>query len=164
MKSDASFKVERVWGEYRAHEHTSVQNITNGALFLAALVPSIAATGVLYSRCETGAVESFDDLRSSCCTIALHYPIALANVLFFLNVSAGFWVVGLLQRNFWLIDPYWTLIPPLLCHLYQLNPLAKRTSSRSIASLVLIWVWCFRLTHSYFRREDWHAHVQLRPM
>lgn len=42
------------------------------------------------------------------------YPLIYSNVLFFVNVTLGFWLVGLAQRSFWLIDPYWTLIPPLL--------------------------------------------------
>jgi hypothetical protein len=154
MTSDACAKA-KVWGEYRAHGHLSKQNLVNGALFLLGLVPSIAATSYLYSSCDVGAAESYDDLYSASCTVALHHPVWLANALFFANVSVGFWVVGIIQQNFWLIDPYWTLIPPLLCHLYQLNPLAKTVPARSAACMVLIWVWCCRLTHSYFRREEW---------
>ena len=41
------------------------------------------------------------------------------NLLFFWNVAVGFWVVGLFQRSFWLIDPYWSLLPPLIGHYYR---------------------------------------------
>ena len=48
----------------------------------------------------------------------------MVNILFLINVSIGFWLVGLAQRSFWLIDPYWTILPPVICLFYQLNPKA----------------------------------------
>lgn len=154
MKPTAENIEPRVWGEYRAHECWSYQNSVNACLCLFALAPSVAATVVMYSQCEPQQ-DSFTDTWDTACTLALSYPIAMANVLFFINVSVGFWIVGLIQQNFWLIDPYWTLIPPLLAHFYQLNPLATSNPIRSVVSLVLIWVWSARLTFSYFRREEW---------
>jgi len=41
-------------------------------------------------------------------------PSRWVQLLFLLNVTLGFWLVGLAQRSFWLIDPYWTLLPPLI--------------------------------------------------
>lgn len=91
----------------------------------------------------------------SMCDIAMNHPIAFANLLFLFNVTIGFWLIGLAQRSFWLIDPYWTLIPPLLGHLYRAHPRANFDSTRSTVALSLLWLWSARLTHSYFRREDW---------
>ena len=67
---------------------------------------------------------------------------------------------GLLQKSFWLIDPYWTLLPPLVAVFYLVHPTCSHAQhppdwTRSGASLVLIAVWSVRLTHSYFRREEW---------
>ena len=91
------------------------------------------------------------------CELAIKWPILFANVLFFANVTVGFWLIGLAQRSFWLIDPYWTLLPPLLGHLYQLLPLASYAPARSAIVLVLSWAWSARLTHSYFRRVEVRA-------
>ena len=83
-------------------------------------------------------------------------PLLTAHLLFFVNVSVGFWLVGLAQRSFWLIDPYWTILPPLLAHFYRAHPCAIDPAPlRGDLSLALIWVWSIRLTHSYFRREGW---------
>jgi steroid 5-alpha reductase family enzyme len=138
-----------------AHEHTSAKNLLNAALCTFAIFPSIAATWYLYTRCDehSTSVATFGD---AACTYAMESPIGLANALFFANVTVGFWVIGLLQRSFWLIDPYWTIIPPLLGHLYALHPRARGYDpTRSALCLGLLWVWSARLTVSYFRREDW---------
>lgn len=118
------------------------------------MVPSYIATAVMYTRCDSD-TDSWDDTSDSICTLAVRYPVAMANILFFLNVSVGFWIIGLLQRSFWLIDPYWTILPPLLAHFYQLNPRAESNVARSAVSMTLIWIWAARLTWSYFRREEW---------
>ena len=39
--------------------------------------------------------------------------------------------------------------------LYATNPTAACNPTRSAVSLVLIFAWATRLTHSYFRRESW---------
>jgi steroid 5-alpha reductase family enzyme len=145
----------RVWGDYQPHGHLSTTNIVNFLVFLFVLSPSIALTSALYSNCDQSTPESYETLAESCCSLALHQPVAYANVLFFVNVTVGFWLIGLAQRNFWLIDPYWTLLPPLLVFLYASNPLARITQPRSAVCLSLVCIWCCRLTHSYFRREEW---------
>jgi hypothetical protein len=124
-------------------------------LFALALVPSIAAVVILYGRCEPRPNDDFTDLATSSCTIALRYPVAFANVLFFVNIDVIFYIIGILQHNFWLIDPYWTILPPCLAILYQQNPNARSNPVRSAVSMTLIWIWALRLTHSYFRREEW---------
>lgn len=148
--------VAPVWGEYVHHEHLSRKNLLNSGLCLFALVPSYVAVGLIYSRCHVAeGAESYGTASDAICSGSLQYPLALSNALFFLNVTLGFWLIGLAQRSFWLIDPYWTILPPLLAHLYQLHPRADYNVARSVVSLVLIWAWAVRLTHSYFRREDW---------
>ena len=51
-----------------------------------------------------------------------------------------------------LIDPYWTIIPPLVGWFYQSHPLAQADAMRSLVCLALLCIWAARLTHSYFRR------------
>ena len=53
------------------------------------------------------------------CDLAARSPVWWVQLLFFANVTVGFWLVGLLQRSFWLIDPYWTLLPPLIGVWYE---------------------------------------------
>ncbi|XP_008784730.1 uncharacterized protein C594.04c-like [Phoenix dactylifera] len=84
-----------------------------------------------------------------------HHPFLLANLLFFFNVDILFWLIGLLQSNNWMIDPYWTVIPVLLVHYYASHPLAVADAARSAAAVALTWVWSARLAHNYFRRERW---------
>lgn len=159
-----------MWGEYVKHDHLSLKNIFNAFLFCVALTPSFCATGYLYTKCSAGekvegesaliaqALSFLTDTPKetiSTCELTMNHPIAFANILFLINVTFGFWLVGVAQRSFWLIDPYWTLIPPLLGHLYRAHPLASYDSTRSAVTLGLLWIWSARLTHSYFRREDW---------
>ena len=157
------------WGDYVPHDHLSKKNIGNAILTALVLVPSLVAVRYLYTQCDQSADDSYmtplfsmvglyeqAPTASAMCDFAMTRPVSLANLLFFLNVTVGFWVIGLLQRSFWLIDPYWTILPPLLGHLYQLHPHAVAASSwRSWLTLGLLWVWSARLTHSYFRREEW---------
>lgn len=83
------------------------------------------------------------------------HPLLFANLLFFLNVNLLFWVIGLLQSSHWMIDLYWTVIPVMLVHFYANHPLAKYNMWRSKVVIVLTWIWSIRLTHNYFRRENW---------
>ncbi|KZV20126.1 hypothetical protein F511_00983 [Dorcoceras hygrometricum] len=84
-----------------------------------------------------------------------HHPLLLAFVLFFLNISLLFWVVGLLQNSHWMIDLYWTAIPVMLVYYFASHPLAESDFWRSRLVIFLTSVWCIRLSHSYFRRERW---------
>ena len=91
-----------VWGDFVAHDHCSVKNIVNGLLCLLVLVPSFVATGLAYSRCPVAPYAngtilwdgSFEELS---CSIAIGQPIVFVNVLFFINVSFLFWIIGLIQ-------------------------------------------------------------------
>ena len=81
-------------------------------------------------------------------------PLILINFIFFVNIDIGFWIVGLFQKSFWLIDPYWSIIPIIFGFMWALHPLAI-LNTRSVIALILVIVWGIRLTHSYFRREGW---------
>ncbi|MCA9519901.1 MAG: DUF1295 domain-containing protein, partial [Myxococcales bacterium] len=85
--------------------------------------------------------------------IALHHPILYVNLVFFLNVCVLFWLLSLIQRSTWLIDPYWTIIPLLVAHFYAAHPFATANGWRSGVSLALLWAWSLRLTYNYLRRE-----------
>lgn len=135
-------------GGYRPHAHLSVKNVANGVLMAIALLPSFVLA-ICRRRCPTEAAS-----LAWWCTVADRSPILAVNALFFLNVSVGFYIVGLAQRSFWLIDPYWTLIPPMIGAYYATEETAH-VSARVYAANALVLVWSIRLTHSYFRREEW---------
>lgn len=159
-----------VWGTYQNHAHLSAKNIFNAALMLVILLPSILGTQHLTGKCTDHindpsftTLYTFQELvrmewasvhEKNICKFYLGNPIAFVNLLFFLNVTVLFWLIGLLQHSFWLIDPYWTIIPLLIGHFYRQHPLAQRNPSmRANVAMVLIYLWSIRLTFSYFRRE-----------
>eukprot|EP00667_Euglena_gracilis_P013019 EG_transcript_13400 len=147
-----------VWGAYRSHGHGSAKNLTNAALCLVALWPAIVAAGWLFRHCdlsELGGATAGSPWQRAACDLALYRPVTAVNALYFLNVSVGFWLIGLLQRSFWLIDPYWTLLPPLIDLFFAQHPLARDWDLRSAGADALLWVWAARLTWNYFRREEW---------
>ena len=87
--------------------------------------------------------------------LLLHHPLLAANLLFFLFVDLQFWAIALVQRSSWLIDPYWTLLPPLLALFYIAHPLSEPDRARATLSISILVVWSLRLTWNYFRRERW---------
>ncbi|KAL6006663.1 hypothetical protein ACLOJK_032156 [Asimina triloba] len=84
-----------------------------------------------------------------------NHPLFLSNLLLLFNVDILFWVISLIQSSNWLIDLYWTVIPVMLVHYYASHPYARSNALRSVAVILLTWVWSLRLTHSYLRRERW---------
>jgi len=87
--------------------------------------------------------------------MGLYHPLVYVNVVFMLNVCILFWLISLVQKSTWLIDPYWTFIPPMIAIYYAFHPLARGDATRSNVTLGLVCAWATRLTHSYFRREKW---------
>ena len=185
---------EAVWGEFRElHAVTSRHNVINGMLCLCALLPSCIASVALWVSCSrttpphgsqptnetyvgpstrptnaeawsTWFTTSLD--AESFCSWARVEPFAIINVLFFVNVVCGFWVVGLIQRSFWLIDPYWTILPPLIAFWYAAHAMLLLSAPavgqpiiftanvpRVVVWGTLVVLWSFRLTFSYCRRE-----------
>lgn len=63
-------------------------------------------------------------------------------------ITVGIWF-------FQMIDLYWTVIPVMLVHFYANHPLAQYNVWRSNVVIILTWIWSIRLTHNYFRRENW---------
>lgn len=110
----------------------------NGVLALTVMLPSVLASVWLLGE---GALPV--------------HPIWAVNLLFFMNVTLGFWLISLLLKNGWLIDLYWTVLPPLIAVFYGLHPDAAPEPRRAAAACVLLGVWSVRLTHNYLRREGW---------
>eukprot|EP00392_Amoebophrya_sp_AT5.2_P003881 g3886.t1 len=144
-------------GAFEPHGHLSCKNLTNAAICLFVMLPSVLFVH-FYLFADAPAC-----LNDSGCAWLLREPFATVNLLFFLNVSLGFWLIGWIQKSFWLIDPYWTFLPPLIGHFYRLavekEDAARGAKSeipaRSAVALALVWAWALRLTHNYFRRENW---------
>ena len=63
-----------------------------------------------------------------------------------------FWLFVLFPQ---LIDPYWTYIPVMILHYCTSHPRADADPTRQFFMIALVWFWSLRLTHSYFRREEW---------
>ena len=64
------------------------------------------------------------------------------------------------QGSTWLIDPYWTLAPPLIAAFWLSHPAAAPVNLRQVISTALLLIWAARLTYSYFRRENWRVGLQ----
>lgn len=132
------------------------RNFLNGLLLVVVALPSVVATRFLVTTCPTRA-DGEASLASvaGLCAVGLEQPIVAVNVLFFVNVCVLFWLINLVQRSTWLIDPYWTIIPVMIGHFYAAHPHANGNDTREMLALGLVWLWSIRLTHNYFRREAW---------
>jgi steroid 5-alpha reductase family enzyme len=136
------------------------KNLTNLALAIWAPVPSVVFTIALFRWFETAPMPADPGLGwpgtlDEAAALLLHHPLLTANLLFFVFVDLHFWLIALFQRSSWLIDPYWTLIPPLLAGFYLAHPLSTPDGGRAALAVVVLLVWSLRLTWSYFRRERW---------
>lgn len=87
-------------------------------------------------------------------TFAIKCPLGMLNLLHFLNVVVFMYIIGLLMKSFWLFDVYWSILPPIFALILRSHPLAQ-LSIRGDVATVLTFIWGFRLTHTYFRREGW---------
>ncbi|XP_057439734.1 uncharacterized protein C594.04c-like [Lotus japonicus] len=140
---------------------TAVSNMKNAILAFLVPLPSILFY-LSFLSATNGSVADpkSPSFTSTVWTWCYHYPLLLANVLFFFNVNVLFWVIGLIQSSHWMIDPYWTVIPVMLVHYYSAHPLAQYHCWRSRIVILLTWVWSIRLIHNYFRREKWQWGVR----
>ena len=136
------------------------KNLGNLLLLLAVPIPAVAGARWLFARFDPtnlpvdpgwGGIASVDTAAA----FLLQHPIVCVNVLFFLNVCVLFWLLSLVQRSTWLIDPYWTLIPLFIAGFYCAHPLADPEPLRSGLAWLVLVAWSVRLTHNYFRREGW---------
>lgn len=159
----------REWwdGAHRAHSHCSARNLLNAFLVLVGAAPTIGIAAWVYSQGVSPSSGSFDDVGTmktaykddGFLSVLYWSPLLMINFLFFVNVDCLFYIIGLLQRSFWLIDPYWTLFPPLFGLIWLLHPRAY-VGPRVLVANCLVWVWSARLTHSYMRREGWKFGVR----
>ncbi|KAI5078933.1 hypothetical protein GOP47_0006604 [Adiantum capillus-veneris] len=129
------------------------RNQRNFFLAVCAALPSLAFYGAFLTFHSKGSAENV--WWAHICTWSSAHPLALLNLLFFFNVSVLFWVVSLVQRSTWLIDLYWTVLPVLMAHFFSWHPKSTSDPFRSRVVITLTWIWSIRLTHSYFRRENW---------
>ena len=90
----------------------------NFILMTIVLLPSITLVLYLQSICVTQNASKNDE-NIEICNYYLTKPLLFINCLFMLNVNLLFWIISLLQNSTWLIDPYWTFIPPLINLFYH---------------------------------------------
>ena len=126
----------------------------NFILMVIVPLPSILLVLYLQSTCIVPNISKNDE-NIEICNYYLNKPLLFINCLFMVNVNILFWIISLLQNSTWLIDPYWTFIPPLINLFYHFHPNSKGNTNRSNIILLLIFIWAIRLTYSYFRREKW---------
>jgi steroid 5-alpha reductase family enzyme len=138
------------------------RNLLNGMLLTGVMLPSLWATRYLIAQCPevAGNYEAGTSTAACMCQFGLTQPIAMVNLLFFVNVCVGFWLIHLVQKSTWLVDPYWTILPVLIGHFYTAHPGADPEPTRQWLALGLLWLWSLRLTHNYFRREEWQLGVR----
>ncbi len=135
-------------------------NLRNAALVLAAPAPAVITVWLLFRWFGAGAIPpapgrlDFTEPDGAAAWL-LHHPLLALNLLYFVFVNLQFWVIALLQRSSWLIDPYWTLLPLFIVGFYAAHPLANPQPVRLGLASAALAVWSVRLTWNYFRREDW---------
>ena len=148
---------------------SQTQNAMNCVIMLAVALPAILVSNFVFNGCDPNSFSPLDSISDGLemldftldgverftCTVGLYHPIVFVNIVFFMNVCILFWFISLLQGSTWLIDPYWTIIPPMISLYYQMHPLARSDDGRAWVVTGLVLVWSLRLTHSYFRREGW---------
>ena len=172
QNTEKSNELAKWWnGAYVMQEHGSKRNIKNLVWFLIAILPTIIYgayinTSKTFSEnskpvgtMKINSINNWLDLYNIYQNegfegLMFWSPFALINLLFFLNIDVGFYLIGLFQKSFWLIDPYWSILPFVYGLIYFTHPLAI-FSTRSMTALILVFIWGVRLTHSYFRREGW---------
>jgi hypothetical protein len=98
----------------------------NELLAIAVAVPAVLAATWLHSdACRTATT------KSTLCELGLHDPLGFVNVLFGTNVVLLFWIISVIQRSTWLIDPYWTFLPVFIGLFYITHPLANGNTTRA---------------------------------
>jgi hypothetical protein len=98
----------------------------NTLLAIAVAVPAVLVATWLHSdACRAAPV------KSPLCELGLHRPLAFVNLLFGTNVVLLFWIISVVQRSTWLIDPYWTFLPVLIGLFYITHPCANGNTTRA---------------------------------
>ncbi len=135
-------------------------NLRNAAIAAIVPVPPVVAAWVLFHWFPEGAIPpapAWADVGDADALAAwlLHHPIASINLMVLLFFDAAFFAIALVQRSSWLIDPYWTLLPPLIALFFATHPLADFDAARLALAWLALGIWSTRLTWNYFRREGW---------
>jgi steroid 5-alpha reductase family enzyme len=143
---------------------TTAQSAANVLLIVLAGIPCLIQHHLLQRLCHPltpvsvfPSLPAVDSWLSSACSLYVEHPLTCLNVLLLLNMDLLLWLLSLLQSSTWLIDIYWTIIPPLIAHYYASLPYARSLPLRSTLSFLLVYCWSVRLTHSYFRRDEWNV-------
>jgi len=148
-----------------------IANILNALLIVAVAIPAVVFLRWFNEECpmlgsdvqHVPLLQNWTELftsKQAVCAFGMHHPLNFLHAIFFVNVCVLFWVISIITGTTWLIDPYWTILPVMMAHYFQLHPSATTEYKRSAVSLVLVWAWSIRLTHSYFRREEWQFGVR----
>ena len=153
------FGIETGYPQMEGQPRWGRRNILNLCLLLWVPIPAVACSLILFDWFPEGEIPVDPGWRwpqnfNQAAALLLHHPILTVNLLFFLFVDIQFMVIALIQKSTWLIDPYWTLLPPLIALFFFLHPLADPQGFRAAASLFLLSLWSLRLTSNYFRREQ----------
>lgn len=89
----------------------------------------------------------------SWCHFSTHFALLCLVALF-----VPMWILSIIQKNGWLNDLYWTLVPVAALYHYTLIAIRFSPTLNSFR-LGLLWgvllLWSVRLTHNYLRREEW---------
>lgn len=136
------------------------KNGMNALLVLLAPIPAVVCTWILFHWFPANAIPEprlGSEIQSANQLAAwlLHHPLITANIFYFVFVDLAFWMIALVQRNSWLIDPYWTLLPLFLAGFYLAHPMAAPDLTRAMLACTALAVWSVRLTGNYLRREGW---------
>eukprot|EP00931_Biecheleriopsis_adriatica_P051418 TRINITY_DN29818_c0_g1_i1.p1 TRINITY_DN29818_c0_g1~~TRINITY_DN29818_c0_g1_i1.p1 ORF type:complete len:373 (-),score=48.48 TRINITY_DN29818_c0_g1_i1:177-1247(-) len=134
-------------------EISTAKNIFNAVLCFGLCIPPYLIVRYLRDTCLPNDASTY-------CSIYLEQPVTSVNIGYFVMVDVLFWVIYLLQGSAWLIDPYWTLIPVMIALFYFTHPSSSMSHPRALFALALVVVWSARLTHNYFRREEWKFGAQ----
>jgi len=150
-----------------SHPISRSQNLINAAMLLAINLPPLFFGYYFTHHCQPS-LYNFNERQAddvwymdklsvweNSCRFGGQHPLLMVNVLMFFFLDVNFWIASLMQNSTWLIDPMWTIIPLLIGGFYWTHPFANGSPVRSVLVLAVLCVWSARLTHSYFRRENW---------
>lgn len=143
-------------------QHTFFSDVVNFVICFGVCIPPAFLLYHLLSRCPTANHDDLDEkpVEAQICDIFLNQPVLFVNLVYFVWVDIGFYLIYLLQESTWLIDPHWQLLPVCISLFYFFHPEATTFDGhkhpRAYISLVLVLIWATRLLHNYFRREGYH--------
>ena len=160
MSGETRFALPIGYPDLRDQPVLGRRNLANIALALWVPIPAIVCAAMLFRWFPTGTIPADPGLvwpgsADEAAALLLHHPILTANLLFLIFVDLQLWLIALVQRSSWLIDPYWTLLPLFLALASTLaHPLADPDRPLRAGLAWRCSIWSARLTYNYFRREQ----------